>query len=279
MIYLNNPATTWPKPEPVCKAIDDAARHMSSPSRTHSAEGAKTANAMEQARATIAAFLGIDNPSRLALMPGCTYAANAAIQGLAWEDGDVAVMSGLEHHASSRAVRLVAGRRDITFQVAPYKPGDPLDLQYVEDQLKHGNVRVVLCTMAANVTGEILPYQALATLCKRYGTTLMLDAAQAAGVLDFKVREIDPDIMVFAGHKGLYGPTGIGGSTSVKACTSRRSPPAARVKTRACTRCPARCPASSRSARTTPSGSPASPPGSNGSRSRPSPRSGGTRWH
>ncbi|MFI4861258.1 MAG: aminotransferase class V-fold PLP-dependent enzyme [Phycisphaerales bacterium JB063] len=211
MIYLNNAATTWPKPEPVCKAIDDAVRHMSSPTRTHSAEGADTANAMEDARATIASFLGIDNPSRFAMMPGCTYATNAAIQGLDWQHGDAAIISGLEHHASSRAIRLVAERRDITFHVSPYQVGRPLDLEYIETKLKDGNVRVVICTMAANVTGEILPYAELTALCKRYETPVLLDAAQSAGIIDFRVRDLDPELMVFAGHKGMYGPTGIGG--------------------------------------------------------------------
>jgi len=210
VIYLNNAATTWPKPEPVCQAIDDAIRHMSSPTRTHSAEGADTADAMERARADIAGFLGISNPSRLAMMPGCTYATNAAIQGLPWEDGDVVLMSGLEHHASSRAVRLVAERRHIGFEVIPYKVDDPLDLDFVEQHLKTGKVRVVICTMAANVTGEITPFRELTALTKRYGVTLLLDAAQSAGIVPFQVEEIDPEIMVFAGHKGLYGPTGIG---------------------------------------------------------------------
>ena len=211
LIYLNNAATTWPKPEPVCKAIDDAVRNMSSPSRTHSAEGEDTKNAMEDARQTIASFLGIDDPSRFAMMPGCTYATNAAIQGLPWEDGDTAIMSGLEHNASSRAIRLATERRDISFHIAPYAIGNPLDLAFIEDKLKAGNVRIVVCTMAANVTGEILPFQELGKLCKQYETTLLLDAAQSAGIIDFKVRDLDPDLMVIAGHKGMYGPTGIGG--------------------------------------------------------------------
>lgn len=206
-IYLNNAATTWPKPESVYEAVNRALRATGSLGRT---AGTNVATPLEAARARIASFLDVPDPRRLAFVPGCTYACNIAIQSLDWQPGDRILMSGLEHHAVSRPVRLVAEKHGTGFASAPWAPGRPMDLDWVEDQLRRGDVRLVACLMASNVTGEILPWMELRELTRRYGALLMLDAAQAGGVLPLSLREIEPDLCVFAGHKGFYGPTGVG---------------------------------------------------------------------
>lgn len=206
-IYLNNAATTWPKPEVVYEAVNRALRAAGSLGRT---AGTNVETPLEGARARIAGFLGIGDPRRLAFVPGCTYACNIAIQALEWTSGDRILTSGLEHNAVSRPVRLVAERHKVDFACAPYAPGRPMDLDWVEDELKRGKVRLVAAMMASNVTGEILPVRELRELTRRHGALLMLDAAQAAGVLPLSMRELQPDLCVFAGHKGLYGTTGVG---------------------------------------------------------------------
>ena len=211
MIYFNNAATTWPKPGVVCEAVDRALREMSSPSRTYSAEGTSTKSFMRKSREDVAGFLGIKDPDRLAFSGGCTYSTNAAIQGIEWEAGDVVLMTSMEHHATSRAVRLMAERCGVRFELIPYREDEPLDLGFVEDRLKRGGVRLVTMTMAANVTGDLMPYEAVSKMTHEHGVMLMLDAAQTVGAVGFSVEALDPDIMVFAGHKGLYGPPGIGG--------------------------------------------------------------------
>jgi cysteine desulfurase / selenocysteine lyase len=206
-IYLNSAATTWPKPEVVYEAVNRVLRAAGSLGRT---AGTNLETPLEEARARIARFLGIDDHSRLAFVPGCTYASNIAIQNLGWQAGDRILMSGLEHNAVSRPVRLVAERHHVDFACAPYAPGQPMDLDWVEDQLRRGRVRLVAALMASNVTGEILPYRELRQLTRRYGALLMLDAAQAGGVLPLSMAELEPDLCVLAGHKGLYGSTGSG---------------------------------------------------------------------
>lgn len=206
-IYLNNAATTWPKPEVVYEAVNRALRAAGSLGRT---AGTNVETPLEGARARIAGFLGIDDPRRLAFVPGCTYACNIAIQALEWKAGERILTSGLEHNAVSRPVRLVAERHKVDFACAPYAPGNPMDLDWVESELKRGKVRLVAAMMASNVTGEILPYRELRELTRRHGALLMLDAAQAGGVLPISMRELQPDLCVFAGHKGLYGTTGAG---------------------------------------------------------------------
>jgi selenocysteine lyase/cysteine desulfurase len=207
IIYLNQAATTWPKPESVYEAVNRALRAAGSLGRT---AGTNVETPLEAARARIAGFLGIDDPRRLAFVPGCTYACNIAIQALDWKAGDRLLMSGLEHNAVSRPVRLVAERHRVDFACAPYAPGNPIDLDWVEDELKRGRVKLVAATMASNVTGELLPARELRGLTRRYGALLLLDAAQAGGVLPLSMRELQPDLCVFAGHKGLHGTTGVG---------------------------------------------------------------------
>ncbi len=85
-----------------------------------------------------------------------------------------------------------------------------MDLDWVERELKRGRVRLLVAMMASNVTGEILPYRELRALTRQYGALLMLDAAQAGGVLPLSMRELQPDLCILAGHKGLYGSTGSG---------------------------------------------------------------------
>ena len=206
-IYLNHAATTWPKPEGVYEAVNRALRAAGSLGRT---AGTNLETPLEGARSRLAGFLGIDDPKRLAFVPGCTYACNIAIQALGWKAGDRILTSGLEHNAVSRPVRLVAERHQVDFACSPYVPGRPLDLDWVEAELKRGRVRLVAAMMASNVTGEILPCRELRELTRRHGALLMLDAAQAGGVLPLSMRDLQPDLCVFAGHKGLYGTTGVG---------------------------------------------------------------------
>lgn len=211
MPYFNNAATTWPKPEIVYETVDDCFRSLNSPERTVSDEGERSSAMMNNCRREVAEFFGIPDPSRLVFTPSCTYASNLAVLGLHWKPGDVAVMSGLEHHAISRPIRKVAREKGIRFEVAPYTPDCRFDLDFVEDQLRTGKVRLVACTMASNVTGDIFPTRDIGRLARRYGALHLVDAAQSAGVLPVDVEELNADMLSFAGHKGLFGPPGVGG--------------------------------------------------------------------
>ena len=210
-MYFNNAATTWPKPEIVYETTDNCFRSLNSPQRTTSDEGTRSAAMMSTCRGEVAEFFGIKDPRRLIFTPSATYSLNLAIHGLQWHDGDVIVMSGLEHHSVSRPVRKVAGQHAARFEIAPYSPDQPIDLDFVEQKLKAGNVKLLACTMASNVTGDIFPARELGELAERYGALFLVDAAQAAGVIPVDVDELRADMMAFAGHKGLFGPPGVGG--------------------------------------------------------------------
>jgi cysteine desulfurase family protein len=209
-IYFNNAATTWPKPEIVYETVDDCFRALNSPGRTVSDEGTRNTMMMQTCRQEIAEFFGIENANQLVFTPSATFSLNLAIFGLDWNAGDEIIMSGLEHHAVSRPIRKVAREHGVKFHVAPYKPGNPIDLDFVEDKLKSGKVKLLATTMASNVIGEILPSIELGKLANRYGAIYLVDAAQSAGVIPVNVVDLKADMLSIAGHKGLFGPPGAG---------------------------------------------------------------------
>lgn len=195
MIHLNNAGTSWPKPPGVLEA---AARTLAEP---------PDAGLLETAAREISAFLGIADPSRLLFTPGCTAALDLAIRDLPWREGDRALMSGWEHHALARPLHQVRRQRGVGVAVLP---GRPVDLEAAERELRKGAVRLVACTMACNVTGERLPVKELADLAHRHGALMLVDAAQAVGVLPVDVAALGADLLAFAGHKGPLGPQGVG---------------------------------------------------------------------
>lgn len=210
-MYFNNAATTWPKPEIVYETVDECFRNLNSPDRTHSAEGVQSSATMQTCRTEVAEFLGIRDESRLVFLPSCTYALNLAILGQRWRPGDRIIMSGLEHHAVSRPIRKLARDKGVEFKVSPYSQNQPLDLNWIESEMKAGGVKLVACTMAANVTGDIMPSHELGEICRLYDARYLVDAAQSAGILPVDVDDLNADFLTFAGHKGLFGPPGIGG--------------------------------------------------------------------
>ncbi|MCA9717981.1 MAG: aminotransferase class V-fold PLP-dependent enzyme [Myxococcales bacterium] len=200
-VYLNHAGTSWPKPPEVHAAVADAL----------TADPARWPGLFDEARAEVARFFGARDPETVVITPGCTSALAVALADLPWEAGDRLIIGGLEHHALHRPALALARTRGVELLVAPYAPGAPLDLDFVERALKAGGVRLLAFAMASNVTGELAPARELAALARRYGARCLVDAAQAAGVVEVDVRELDVDLLAFAGHKGPLGPQGVGG--------------------------------------------------------------------
>ena len=201
MIYANNAGTTWPKPDVVWAAQERAVRQMPG----------DDPQLLDRATAAAARLIGAADPSRVLLTGSCTDALALGILDHPWSAGDRVLTSHVEHHAVVRPIRQLVARVGVVHEMAPYRPGEPFDLAFAEEVLRGGRVRLVACSMASNVTGELLPVGALAALTRRHGALLLVDAAQTAGLVPVPVDQLGCDLLTFAGHTGPLGPLGVGG--------------------------------------------------------------------
>lgn len=200
MIYLNNAGTTWPKPDVVNNAISHFNQLSPDQWLTVFKEGIEI----------VTSFFGISNPDRFLFTQSCTQALATAFSDFEWKSGDRLIISTMEHHALSRWYFKLQQERGVEGVIIPRTQDGPFDLELFKSELKKG-ARMVAISMASNVTGEILPFEEVLRLCKSYGVVCLLDGAQTAGIIPINISELDPDIFVFAGHKGPLGPQGIGG--------------------------------------------------------------------
>lgn len=200
MIYLNQAGTTWPKPA----EVNDAIHHFNQTAPD------QWLNVFEQGIKTITSFFGIAKPDRFLFTQSCTQGLATAFTDFPWESGDRLIISSMEHHALSRWFFKLQQDRGVEGVIIPRSEEGSFDLLRLEKELKKG-ARMVAVSMASNVTGEILPFEEILSLSKAYGAVCLLDGAQTAGIIPINISSLGPDIFVFAGHKGPFGPQGIGG--------------------------------------------------------------------
>lgn len=211
MHYLDNAATSWPKPETVYQALDTGFRHFLSAKRGTSRISREGTYTLNEARHTLADLFHIEKPSQLVFTGGCTQSLNLAIQAFPWQPGDGVVISAVEHHALSRPVRKMVRDRQIELYVVPYTDDDPFHLDVYEAWLRtKPNIRLVATTHASNVIGSVLPVEQIGRLAHQYGKKYLLDGAQSAGVLPIDVQRYHVDMLALPAHKSLYGPPGVG---------------------------------------------------------------------
>jgi selenocysteine lyase/cysteine desulfurase len=199
-IYLNHAGTSWPKPA----AVRDATRAAADAPPHH------WPGLFDRAVERVARFFALPDPAGLLFTTSCTEALAVAIESLPWAAGDRVITSTMEHHALARPVLNLARTRGVIHTIAPRAADGPIDLAYVAEALARDGARLVACSMASNVTGEILPVAELTALAHRHGALMLVDAAQTAGSVPIDVGQLGADLFVFAGHKGPHAPQGIG---------------------------------------------------------------------
>ncbi len=207
MIYLDNAATTWPKPKDVAEAVAACIEAVPGTPGRGSHQGARQAARIAfEAREEIAALFDVDDATRIAFCGNATQALNTALFGLL-QPGDVVVTSSWEHNAVVRPLHVLEQKGVVIRKIPPTQEG-PLDLTALEAALP--GAKALVLTHASNVTGAILPLQEAAALAARHGCLVIVDAAQTAGVEEIKA-SWGLHVIAFAGHKGLLGPQGTGG--------------------------------------------------------------------
>jgi cysteine desulfurase/selenocysteine lyase len=210
VIYLDNAATSFPKPEGVYRALDRYARTaLANPGRAGHRMAVEAKRTLDDARLRLTRFVNGASPDRLAFAYNATDALNMAFKGVL-NPGDHVVTTDLEHNSVSRPLVKMANDGTITHNRVPTDEGGTLDPDAVFAAVTPAT-RMIAITHASNVLGTIQPVAEIGRRCKEKGILLLVDAAQTIGVVPIDVRAMHIDLMAFPGHKGLFGPTGTGG--------------------------------------------------------------------
>lgn len=209
MIYLDNAATTYPKPEEVYEKMDMLTREMSVNAGRGSYELARKAtDVINGTRAKLADFFGADD---VVFASSATEAANRVLLGYDFKENMTVYVSPYEHNAVMRTLEAVRKKTGIQIKLLATDNKGYLDIEEIEYQFMCDEPDFVCINMASNVTGYILPFDKIAHMAKEYEAVVFADAAQAAGNIKINLKETDIDILIFAGHKSLYGLFGVGG--------------------------------------------------------------------
>lgn len=208
MIYFDNAATTWPKPQSVVRAVDRALmQYGANPGRSGHKMAMRTAQQIYACREKAAALFHCA-PEQVIFTENCTQSINTVLQGLL-RRGDHVLISDLEHNAVARTVHQLFLDGICTYTVVHTEESDEATVAAFQYAIRP-NTRLICCIHGSNVFGQILPIAELARMAHRRGLLFMADAAQTAGVLDIDLARDNIDFLCLPGHKGLYGPMGTG---------------------------------------------------------------------
>ncbi|MCB6994421.1 aminotransferase class V-fold PLP-dependent enzyme [bacterium 210820-DFI.6.37] len=206
MIYLDNGATSFPKPKGMVDAMDACMlSYCGNPGRSGHDLSRRTGEEVYRARQTLAELFQIRRADRILFTSNTTQALNMAIKGVL-KQGDHVITTAMEHNSVLRPVWSMAAR-GVEHTIVPCAADGSLSLDLILGAIRK-NTKMVICTQASNVTGTIMPIEALSKLCREQGLLLLVDGAQGAGHLPMTADGID--LLALPGHKGLLGPLGTG---------------------------------------------------------------------
>ncbi|MBE6769843.1 MAG: aminotransferase class V-fold PLP-dependent enzyme [Ruminococcaceae bacterium] len=210
MIYFDNAATSFPKPECVISATTRALRENSAnPGRSGHKLSVDTAEKIYSARQAVANFFSCSDAENVIFTQNCTHSLNAVIKGFL-KKGDHVLTSNLEHNAVMRPLYSLAEKGLITFDTFEASLlSDELTVENFKSKI-NSKTRLCVCTNASNVTGQVLPVREIGRFCKQQGIAFCIDAAQTAGRGKINIKEDNADFVCIAPHKSLFAPMGIG---------------------------------------------------------------------
>lgn len=210
MIYLDNAATTFPKPASVAHAVCDFMREKAAnPGRSGHRLSMAAAYEIYSCRCAVSELFNSHGPENVVFTMNATQSINFALKGFLLKNSGHVITSDLEHNAIMRPLHKLENH-GITFSKARVSlENDDETVAEFEKLINHKTV-MIACTHASNVCGKILPIKRIGELCMKYGLKFLVDASQTAGMVKIDMKEYGIDYLCMPGHKGLYGPMGTG---------------------------------------------------------------------
>lgn len=217
MIYFDNAATTYPKPEEVYLALDKANREFAFNSGRGSYKEAKNSSKIISETRNAIASLADARAEDVIFTHSATEALNDIIFGMDWKQGDNVYVSPFEHNAIMRPLHQIKNEYDININIIPFnKLTWDIEKETLEDMFILNKPKCIFCSAKSNVTGYNIPYKEIFKLGKEYNSINILDASQSFGVNKEIKKSKYIDFIVFAGHKSLYASFGVAGFLNFK---------------------------------------------------------------
>lgn len=208
MIYLDNGATSFPKPLSVRQNVDISLKKFSAnPGRSGHSLSLRAAKEIFECRKRLKELFNVNSEEEIIFTENCTMALNTVIFGLLSE-GDHVLISSMEHNSVTRPLESLKDK-GVTYSIFDYSYDDNETVDNVRNLIKP-ETKLVICTHASNVFGFRFPIERICALCHAYGILFCVDSAQSAGVFDIDVGTNQYDFVCMSGHKSLYGPMGTG---------------------------------------------------------------------
>lgn len=209
MVYFDNAATTYPKPDIVYERIMTAMKdYGANPGRSGHKMALKASRGIFETRELIGKLFNISNPLNIILTFNATESLNLGIKGLL-KPGDHVITTSMEHNSVLRPIKYME-QFGIENTIVKCDNKGRLKVSDIEKSIKN-NTKLIVNTHVSNLTGTIMPIADIGKIARDKGIVYMVDAAQSAGVYDIDVEEMNIDLLAFPGHKGLLGPQGTGG--------------------------------------------------------------------
>lgn len=208
MVYLDNAATSFPKPKGMLYAMNECMRdYCGNPGRSGHWMSMKTGEKIYQTRNEIGKMFGIPDCSRILFTSNTTEALNQGIKG-SLKSGDHVITTSMEHNSVLRPIKALE-EIGVESTIIKCNTDGTLNLEALKREIKE-NTRLIVVTHASNITGTIMPVKEIGNLAKRMKIPFMVDGAQSAGCIPIDVNDMNISMLALPGHKGLLGPMGTG---------------------------------------------------------------------
>lgn len=213
MIYFDNAATTYPKPESVYDAVNECQRYFAVNAGRGTYKTARRASeVIRSVRVSLSKLLNIDNENNIILSSSATAAMNIVLNGLEYNANTTVYITPFEHNAVVRPLKRLADIYGFSVEIIPFDgKTQNLDADAMRNRFLIKHPDIVIANHISNVTGCVLPVDEIFNASKEYEAVNILDASQSLGLVPIDLSSQKTDFLIFAGHKNLYGSFGTGG--------------------------------------------------------------------